>query len=510
VAGLALGLYGVRSARNWGCGDFTDLERMVTAFAREGAHFIALNPLHALSNRQPYNISPYLPLCSLYRNFLYLDVERAGARGVPEEVQALRASEFVEYERVAALKLAALRTAFKNFSAAGGDADFEEYVISEGESLRRFAVFQAIEEDVHRRDPSIWLWKDWPEKYRHPESPAVDRFAREHDADVRFYQFLQWQIDQQLASAQARAQAAGMRIGLYHDLALATDHAGADVWMQREYYVSGCRVGSPPDAFAPSGQDWAFPPPDREAHRRSGYEMFARLIRANARHGGALRMDHVMRLFRLYWIPDGMSAAEGAYVRDHAAELLAVLARESERGKFVVIGEDLGTVAPEVRETLAEAAVLGCRVLWFEKDQDGEFLAPEEYPPGAAVSTTTHDLATLAGFFTSRDIVARHSAGLIDDENYRLQLVTREGEKAGLHAALEAAGFEDDPLGFMLATPCALAVVNQEDLTGEPEQPNLPASTWQHPNWRRKMRVPLEDIGRLARDFGARARRSGR
>jgi 4-alpha-glucanotransferase len=301
-----------------------------------------------------------------------------------------------------------------------------------------------------------------------------------------------------------------MKIGLYHDLALATDSFGADLWMNRQFYAPGARVGAPADELAPSGQDWGFPPPNREAHRENGYELFAQTIRKNARHGGALRIDHVMRFFRLFWIPDGLSAAQGVYVKDYAEDLLGILALESVRGGFIVVGEDLGTVEWSVRHKLGEMGILGYRLLWFEKNPDGSFRLPQEYPAQAAVSTTTHDLPTVAGFREGRDIQARRSAGLVEQAGYDQQWAARRYELGRLEDALQRAGFAGDPLGFILSTPCALAIVNQEDLTGETEQQNLPASTWQHPNWRRKMKVAVEDLGPIAEDLRQRLERSGR
>ncbi len=507
VAGVALSLYGLRSNRNWGCGDFTDLHAVIDAFAPAGAAFIALNPLHAIPNRQPYNTSPYLPECSFYRNFIYLDVDRVGDPPSPAELEALRSSEFVEYERVAQVKLNALRSIFDSFK---GSPEFDAFVEREGALLHNFAVYSALWTEMHRRDPNVWLWTEWPEQYRDPCSPAVREFADRHARDVFFYKFLQWHIDRQLAEVQAHAKAKGMAIGLYHDLALATDRFGADLWMNRRFYVQGCRVGAPPDDFSPNGQDWAFPPPNRDAHRQDGYELFSRLIRNAARHGGALRIDHVMRFFRLWWIPDGMPASEGAYVRDYANDLLGILARESHRGGFIVIGEDLGTVTGEVRHALGEAGILSYRVLWFERNADGSFRKPHEYPAQAAACTSTHDLPTLAGFVNARDIEARRAAKLIGDEVYHQQLAGRYEEIRRLHNALTESGFAGDPIGFLFSTPCAVAIVNQEDLTGETEQQNLPGSTWQHPNWRRKMRVTVEELGPLADQFREMIARSGR
>jgi len=514
TAGVAVSLYSLRSAHNWGCGDFTDLLAAIDAFADAGASFVALNPLHAIANRQPYNTSPYLPESTFFRNFLYLDVERVPGFGKCDSYAAradeLRRSEFVEYERVAALKLEALAKAFDRFLEAGGDPAFDAFEASEDGQLQGYALYCVIWEEMHHRESNVWLWTQWPAQFQDPESQAVKDFADKHSRRVRFFKFLQWQVDVQLAKAQERALERGMKIGVYHDLALATDRFGADLWLNRRFYAGRAGVGAPPDELGPGGQDWAFPPPNKEAHRLDGYRRFAQSIRKNARHGGALRIDHVMRFFRLFWIPEGMTAREGVYVRDYVDDLLGILGLESHLQGFYVVGEDLGTVAPEVRARLAQAEVLGYRLLWFERGKDGDFLPPEEYPKSAAVSTTTHDLPTLEGFFTGRDIEARKNAGLVDDEEYHDQLVTRERDIDNLNAALETAGFPGDGLGFVLATPSTFAIVNQEDLTGQEYQQNLPASTWQYPNWRRKMKVGVEDFGSLTNRLQEAIQRSGR
>jgi 4-alpha-glucanotransferase len=501
LAGLAVSLYGLRSARNWGCGDFTDLEFAAREFAKAGVEFLALNPLHAIANRQPYNTSPYLPQSSMFRNFLYLDVERVPGfedrADFQEEARMLRQAEFVEYERVAALKLRALAAAFDHFTAQGGDAAFDSFCREQGEELHSYAVYCALDEEMHRRDNEVWVWTQWPVEFQDPKTPAVADFAKQSARRVGLFKFLQWQVDVQLGRAHLAAKSAGMRIGLYHDLALATDRFGADLWSSPRFYIANAGVGAPPDELGPGGQDWAFPPPDKEAHRQDGYERFAQSIRRNARHGGALRIDHVMRFFRLFWIPQGLTPAEGVYVKDSVEDLLGILTLESVRGGFHVIGEDLGTVAEEVRQRLSEAGILGYRLLWFERAKDGGFIAPQWYPARAAVSTTTHDLPTLAGFFSLRDVDARRDSGLVDQEGYRAQRRAREADIDRLNDALKAGGFPGDGLGFILSTPCTLAIVNQEDLTGEELQQNLPASTWQYPNWRRKMTVAVEDLAPL-------------
>ena len=509
MAGVALSLYGLRSGRNWGCGDFTDLEHVVEKLAPSGVSFLALNPLHALANREPYNTSPYLPECSLFRQFLYLDPERVpGYEHSEIDLDGLRATEFVEYESVARAKKQALAGAFERFLKSHHTGAFEEYVVLEGAPLEHYGVYCALWEEVHAAHPDVWLWKDWPEPYRTPEGAA--QWAKDHRRQVDFYKFLQWQIDRQLAHVQARAKALGMEVGLYHDLPLATDRFGADLWANGSFYVAGARVGAPCDELAPGGQDWGFPPPNREAHLADGYQLFARTIRNTARHGGALRIDHVMRFFRLFWIPEELTAKDGLYVKDHVENLLGVLALESARNGFFVVGEDLGTVPTGVRETLGSMNILGYRLLWFEKHHDGSFRLPHEYPHLAAVSTTTHDLPTLAGFAEGRDIEARKAAGLVEEADYQQQWSSRNAEIGRLENALHAAGTPGDPLAFVLSTPAQVAILNQEDLTGETHQQNLPASTWQHRNWCRKMRVPVEEMDAIAERLAALIQASGR
>jgi 4-alpha-glucanotransferase len=538
-AGVAISLYGVRSQRNWGCGDVRDLRDIVDWVASEtGAGFIALNPLHAIHNRRPFNTSPYLPNSVFYQNPIYLDIEaiedfqksRRAQRlwtspAIQERLAALRASEYVEYEDVYAWKLRFLKLAFIEFLARSTErAGFAAYLDREGDRLDRFATYCALDEHLHRRNPDIWIWPDWPEQYRDPESPAVVQFRIKHWRSVLFYKYAQWQLDQQLAAAQEYARSK-LSIGLYQDLALATDRAGSDLWAHRDFFISGCRVGSPPDDFAPKGQDWSFPPPNSDRHFEDGYHLFADSIRANCRHAGALRIDHVMRFFRLYWIPDGSDATGGAYVRDRYEDLIRILALESVRRKVIVVGEDLGTVEPVVRETLARFGILSYRLFYFERDKEGGFRAFAEYPQSALVSTTTHDLPTLAGFWINEDIETRHRLGLMQDESgYRAQLADRARDKQKMLDLLHGLGLlppgfprraEELPeltgelhnavIGFLASTPSKLMLVNQEDLTKEIHQQNMPGTTWQYPNWSRKMRFTVEQLSteKAARDFTA-------
>ena len=538
TAGVAISLYGVRSRRNWGCGDFRDLRDIVDWTAQEtGAGFIGLNPLHAIHNRRPFNTSPYLPNSVFYQNFIYLDIEaiedvQASKRArrlwsstaTQEKLEALRNSENVEYEEVSAWKLRFLKLAFLQFLNSTRGPEFQTYLEREGDLLDLFATYCALDEYLHKRDPDVWIWPDWPEPYRQPDSPEVAQFRKKHWRSVLFYKYVQWQVDRQLTATQEYARQK-LPIGLYNDLALATDSRGSDLWAHRQAFISGCRVGSPPDSFSPKGQDWAFPPPNSDYHFETGYRLFADSIRNNVRHGGALRIDHVMRFFRLYWISDGADATQGAYVRDRYENYIRILALESVRRKVIVVGEDLGTVEPEVRETLARFGILSYRLFYFERDKQGDFRPYTDYPSSALVSATTHDLPTLAGFWIHEDIEARYRLGLLKDEaGYRALLADRARDKQLMLDLLrrldllppdfprsaadvpELTGeLHNAVIGFLASTPSSLLLVNQEDLTKEIHQQNLPGTTWQYPNWSRKMKFTVEQLSteKMPRDFTA-------
>jgi 4-alpha-glucanotransferase len=438
---------------------------------------------------------------------------------VQRELASLRDAGEVEYERVSRIKLRFLRLTFREFlkqRRAGSERarEFQAWADREGELLQRFAVHSALDEALHRRDPGVWNWPAWPEPLRSPDSAETKAFAQEHWRSVLFYQYLQWIADTQLASAQEHARSLGMRIGLYHDLALATDRFGADLWMLPEFYVGGCRVGAPPDDFSPKGQDWGFPPPNSDAHYRDGYRLFAESIRKACQHGGALRIDHVMRFFRLYWIPDGLEASAGTYVRDRYEDLIRILALESVRNSVVIVGEDLGTVPDHAREALARFGILSYRLFYFEQDGNRQFKLPGEYPPLSLVSASTHDLPTLAGFWQNRDILARREAGVLADDNaVRHAIAQRLGEKQKILDLLHRLRLIPDSwtrnaadlpelagevlaaiVGFLMSTPSMLMLLNQEDLFKETEQQNLPGTTAEYPNWRRKMKYTAEEL----------------
>jgi 4-alpha-glucanotransferase len=552
TAGFNVALYGLRSSRNWGCGDFTDLRALIEwAHGELGFTFVGLNPLHALHNRVPYNTSPYLPLSVYYKNLIYIDIERVPefalsrcaqtllrSPRIQQRIERARGAEFVEYEEVTALKRRFLKLLYREF-ARRKDPErrqaFAGYCAREGELLDNFALYCALDEILHKQDRRRWTWRDWPEPYQAAESGAVRKFAQAYARTVEFYKYVQFVIDGQLCAAQRHAKTCGMEIGLYHDLAVATDSCGADLWAYRRFFVNGCRVGAPPDDFSPNGQDWSFPPPDTRAHRDSGYRLYRASIRKIVSHGGALRIDHVMRFFRLFWIPNGLEARDGAYVRDYAVDLLRILALESVRSENIIIGEDLGTVTDEMRDMLARFGILSYRLFYFEKQsREGAFRASADYPRQALVSSATHDLPTLAGFWQGRDIEARRAAGLADEHGYHNQMRDRRREKQGMLDALHAehllpGHFERNAdkvadlngelhnaiVGFLARMPSMILLLNHEDFTKETEQQNLPGSTAEYPNWRRKMKVAVEDLrSEAARPFTAmfrdQLRRGGR
>ena len=535
AGGLAVSLYGLRSSRNWGCGDFTDLKNLAGWVAEHlDASFIGLNPLHAIPNRQPYNTSPYLPACSFYKNFIYLDITAvaeftatpcaariAAKPKVKALIESLRLSNNVEYEQVARLKLRFLKLLFRTFlkgwrSGSPRAKALGEYIAAEGQLLEDWAVYCTLDESIHKTNPSVWLWTDWPTEFQNPRSAATREFAKRNWRSVMFYKYIQWLIDQQLAEAQFDAKCRGLAIGLYHDLALATDRFGADLWAHRPFYVEGCRVGAPPDDFAPNGQDWSFPPPNSDAHFDDGYRLFAESIRKNLRHGGALRIDHVMRFFHLFWIPDALGdARRGIYVRDRHEDLIRILALESVRNQVLVVGEDLGTVGDKIRATLQQFGILSYRLFYFEKWGDGRMRLPHEYPKQAIVSASTHDLPTLAGFWENRDIEARREVGVFRNEaDYQRQLTQRATDKQrmldvlftlglmGKHLSRSAADYPEltgdlhnAVVGFLATTPSTLMVLNEEDLMKQCDQQNLPGTTAEYPNWQHKTRFLIEELG---------------
>lgn len=476
--GWAAQLYAARSKGSWGIGDLGDLRWLARWSASQGAGMVMINPLGAPTPGSPLEPSPYFAGTRCFNNPLYLRIEdipggnELGELG--EVARALNEQRLIDRDRVWALKSEALRRLFERFEA---DGDFDRYRAERGAALRGFALFSALSERFGTR------WRQWPFEYRHPARPGVAAFATAGDgaARIRYYEWLQWQLDRQLAGA-------GREIGLVQDLAIGVNPDGSDAWWWQDVFAPEVRVGAPPDEFNAAGQDWGLPPWDPWKLRAADYQPFIETVRAGFRHSQGLRLDHVMGLFRLFWIPDQSSPADGAYVRYPHADLLGILSLEAQRASAYVIGEDLGTVEDEVRVDLAERRVLSYRLLWFEPERPGA------WPPAAVGAVTTHDLPTVTGVWTGEDARCQERAGLIPNLDALAGLRRRLREWASLD--------DGDPPGRVVPAayraladaPCAILAATLEDAFAVAERPNLPGTTEQAPNWRLALPRPLEDL----------------
>ena len=538
--GLALQLYSLSSNRNWGCGDFTDLGRIVEWAGKElGVGVIGLNPLHALRNTSPYHISPYAPYSRLYLNELYIDLERLPefyssekaqqlfhAPEFQAKLQALRVTRKVDYDAIATAKRAMLDLTYRAFLAEAYSGEepklqpktarawlFERFIQAEGSPLEVYATFQTLEEERWLIQSKSATWHNWPKQFQTPGQP-VREYAKRHSKRVRFFQYVQWVASGQLNEIRRAAERLAMPIGLYHDVALGADRNGAEAWIYQSVLALGADCGAPPDAFAPEGQNWGLPPINPHALCASGYELMIQLLRNNFRSGGAIRLDHVMALFRLFWIPRGRPASEGTYVRYPFEDLLAIVALESTRSKTLVIGEDLGTVPDWIREQLAQARVLSYRVFYFERGADGAMKPPGDYPARSLAVATTHDLPTLAGFWSGEDLHVRSELGVFPDDAARHRAwEERHRDKVNILSALKREnllppGVTEDLSTipamttelcqaihlYLARTPSCIVLANLEDGLGELSQTNLPGTIDSHPNWTRKYAVRVDEM----------------
>ncbi|MDE2229604.1 MAG: 4-alpha-glucanotransferase [Alphaproteobacteria bacterium] len=517
--GIAAQLYGLRSPRNWGIGDFTDLQRLIELAAVAGADFVGVNPLHACYAADPARISPYSPSSREFINVLYLDplamtgyAESGAARAVvaSRSFQALlaqqRANATVAYAEIAAAKQSIFRVIFDTFEhrirAAPRDEavrDFAAFVKNRGKPLRCFAAYQALS-SLAGFGPD---WMSWPAEFRYPAGPAATEFAEHHARELRYHTFLQWQADRQLGACAAAALRGGMRIGLYLDLALGCAPDSAEGWAGQDEIVPDFHVGAPPDDWNANGQDWGLFAYNPEVMLRAGCETYRRIVAANMIHAGAVRIDHVLGLNRLFLVPAGGRPVDGAYLRMPFDALGAAIAAESTARNCVVVGEDLGTVPPDLPPRLAATGILSCRLLIFMR-QSGRYLAPTDYPPEALVALTTHDLPTWRGFWEGRDLELKYALGIRPADIARDQALTvRASEREAIRAAFAHAGLDtaaDAALAvaahrFLAQTPSRLALVQLEDLAQEVDQVNLPgASAGAYPSFARKLGRDLDTV----------------
>lgn len=539
--GIALQLYSLRSQQNWGIGDFRDLSAVVDWTGhRLGAAVVGLNPLHALKNTKPYHVSPYSPTSRLFVNDVYIDMTQVLECQTDPDVQrrladpafrlrieAARQSEFVDYDAVKATKREVLELCYRAFVRDNFDGlepelkpttdrgkHFHSFTEREGKSLAYYALFQALEEEQQSAHSASTIWEDWPEPYRTRRSDALEAFRCRQMPRVRFFQYLQWLAAEQLRAVVKKTHEAGMPIGLYHDFALGSERYGADGWLNQAVLALKADCGAPPDAFAPEGQNWGFSPFDPLQLRTTGYRGFVELLRKNLRYGGAIRIDHVMALFRLFWIPRGFPPAKGTYVHYRDDELLAILALESVRAKAMVIGEDLGTVPDWVRDRLGATGVLSYRVFYFEREHGGSWKSPAQYPAQSLAVVTTHDLPTLSGYWEGADIDTRFALGFVPSADARQAMrAERHREKTSILAALKShgllpAGVSEDPTqvpsmttelmesihAYLARSPAWMVLANIEDVIGTRVQTNLPGTVDQHPNWSRKLSRTVEEL----------------
>jgi (1->4)-alpha-D-glucan 1-alpha-D-glucosylmutase len=517
--GVAAQLYLLKSETNWGIGDFSDLRNLAQLLVQNGADALGLNPLHAMFVDDPEHASPYSPASRLLLNVLNIDVAAAALSShcdaalvqieAPEfqaEVAASRACELVDYTHVARLKIPILKMIFASIDANRGSAEwqeFESFRDTAPESVSRGCLFLALREYFASQKPALPDWRAWPKDYQSPDGDSVREFAEQQEGLVNFQIWLQFIADKQLGEA---ASAAGsMSIGLYRDLAVGADPSGGETWGNQRAVVAQAQVGAPPDIYNPMGQDWGLPPFHPMALKKEGYRSFIDLLHANMRHAGALRIDHVMALQQLYWVPRGSTAAQGAYVRYPREELIGILALESHRHQCLVVGEDLGTVPAGFRERMTQARVLSYRVLLFEKDHTG-YLPPDRYPALSLAVAGSHDLPTLSAWMTARDLrlkgelklfpSAKLEASALLDRRYDRQELIAAFSEAGLAAdpAMPMSAFSEAAHTFLASSASAITMVQIDDITQETTPVNVPATSTEHPNWRRRLSMTLEEI----------------
>jgi 4-alpha-glucanotransferase len=482
--GWAIQLYAARSRRSWGIGDLGDLRWLGRWAQRQDAGIALINPLAAAAPTLPQQASPYFPSSRRFRSPLYLRIEEVeGARateGIGELARAARRlnrDRLIDRDRVFELKAQALEAVWRTVRARS-DASFESFR-REQDGLEEFATFCALAEKFGAS------WRQWPADLRHPSSPAVARAAKDRRfrERIRFHEWLQYQVDRQLARASAA-------MPVMQDLPVGFDAGGADAWACQDVLADGMSVGAPPDEFNTRGQNWGLPPfvPDRL--RAAGYQPFIQTIRACLRHAGGLRIDHVMGLFRLFWIPAGMEPRDGTYVHGHPDDLLAIVALESHRAKAVIVGEDLGTVEEDTRLALAARNILSYRLLWFERN------APSKYPAQALAAITTHDLPTIAGLWSGSDLEVQRELGLSPNEAGTREITSRVRRMTRATAATPSREIVGRVHEALAKAPSRILTATLDDAMAVEERPNMPATSEEWPNWRLALPEPIETLRR--------------
>ena len=531
IWGLSVQLYCVRSENNWGIGDFSDLSQLIEKAAGVGADFIGLNPIHALYPANLNACSPYGPSSRRWLNYLYIDVTSIEGYDDTSVQTIVNDDEFtatleharnvkhVDYEAVAHIKLAALKAVFEVYEAkylrknTKQNKAFKAFVEAGGESLDMLAVYDALQSHLKGEGKESWGWPVFPEEFKDYHNPAVAKFKRANEHEVKFYLFLQWIAAQQLEQASNKASDAGMTIGLYRDLAVGVSEGSAEIWGNKDLYCTDASVGAPPDILGPLGQNWGLPPMDPRKLYEQGYQPIIDLFASNMASSGSLRIDHVMALLRLWWVVKGDDAKEGGYVYYPVDDLLGILALESHRNQSLVIGEDLGTVPEEIRSKLAENGVYSYRVFFFEQAEDGGFFSPSHYPVQSMSTLTTHDMPTLIGYWHCLDLELGKEIGLYPTEEILLTLYTdRHKNKQAILDTLHGHGSISDSISHdvnftgmnrelnngmqvhMAGGSSALLSLQLEDWLEMDKPVNIPGTFDEYPNWRRKLTENIESM----------------
>lgn len=530
--GPSVQLYTLRTQHNWGIGDFGDLKQLVADIAARGGDFVGLNPIHSLFPANPEGASPYSPSSRRWLNILYIDVSSVpefalsaqaqqivGNADFQQRLQKARESHWVNYSEVADLKMSVLPLLFTEFKKRHLDVKsdraqtFLDFVEVGGESLLHQAAFDALHAELHAEDSNVWGWPVFPEKYRKFDSTAVQKFIKENEDKVRLYMYLQWIADAQINEAQALAEEKGMAVGLYRDLAVGVADSGSETWADDGNLILDASIGAPPDILGPLGQNWGLPPLNPQVLQQTGYDAFVKLIRANMKHCGALRIDHVLGLLRLWWIPKGEDATKGAYMYYPVEDMLAILALESHRYQCSVIGEDLGTVPDEIVDILRDAGVHSYKVFFFETAKDGGFISPKHYAEQSMSALCTHDMPTLRGFWHCDDLKMGKEIGLYPDQEQLNGLFDDRLEcKQGILDSVAWHGYLPEGVGrdasqvpmdsylsealqlHVAAGSSTLLSVQLEDWLEMDQPVNIPGTVDEYPNWRRKLSMNLDEV----------------
>ncbi|WP_413282806.1 4-alpha-glucanotransferase [Vibrio sp. MA40-2] len=530
--GPSVQLYTLRTQHNWGIGDFGDLKQLVAEVASRGGDFVGLNPIHSLFPANPEGASPYSPSSRRWLNLFYIDVssvpefvlsaqaqQKVGSSEFQYRLQRVRDAHWVNYTEVAELKMSVLPLLYDEFKTrhlqnmTDRAIEFLDFVEQGGDSLLHQAAFDAMHTTFHKEDSSIWGWPVFPEQYRRFQNPAVKKFIEDNQDLVQLYLYLQWVADNQINEAQVLAEEKGMAIGLYRDLAVGVADSGSETWADDKVLVHGASIGAPPDILGPLGQNWGLPPLNPLVLKQTNYDAFIKLLRANMKHCGSLRIDHILGLLRLWLIPKGEGATEGAYIYYPVEDMLAILALESHRHQCSVIGEDLGTVPDEIVDVLADAGVHSYKVFFFEVAEDGGYYSPKHYAEQSMSALCTHDMPTLRGFWHCDDLKMGKELGLYPDEKQlkilfdnRLQCKQEILNSVAWHGFLpECVGRDatmvpmDQHLSEALqlhlaAGSSTLLSVQLEDWLEMDKPVNIPGTVDEYPNWRRKLSMSLDDI----------------